>query len=50
MSLFRYNDIAKFGFSAMGRSGPSRVEPASPSEMSTIQNTVHTERLTGLGG
>ncbi|XP_035540818.1 protein EI24 homolog isoform X2 [Juglans regia] len=50
LSNIWYNDIAKFGFAAMGRSGPSRVEPTSPSETSTIQNTVHAERLAGLGG
>ncbi|XP_041012736.1 protein EI24 homolog isoform X2 [Juglans microcarpa x Juglans regia] len=50
LSNIWYNDIAKFGFAAMGRSGPSRVEPTSPSETSTIHNTVHAERLAGLGG
>lgn len=45
-----YNDIAKFGFAAMGRSGPSVVEPSSTSETLTAQSTAHTERLAGLGG
>lgn len=50
MSSFRYNDIAKFGFAAMGRSGPSGVEPSSPSESITAKSTAPTERLAGLGG
>ncbi|KAE8009024.1 hypothetical protein FH972_005482 [Carpinus fangiana] len=50
MYSYRYNDIAKFGFAAMGRSGPSGVEPSSPSESITAKSTVHTERLAGLGG
>ncbi|KAK7839714.1 protein ei24 like protein [Quercus suber] len=48
--LYMYNDIAKFGFAAMGRSGSSVVEPSSPSETLTAQSTAHKERLAGLGG
>ncbi|KAL4654833.1 hypothetical protein ACB092_01G408800 [Castanea dentata] len=50
LSSLWYNDIAKFGFAAMGRSGSSVVEPSSPSETLTAQSTAHTERLAGLGG
>ncbi|XP_062177215.1 protein EI24 homolog isoform X2 [Alnus glutinosa] len=46
LSNIWYTDIAKFGFAAMGRSGPSGVEPSSPS----AKSTAHTERLAGLGG
>ncbi|KAB1207094.1 hypothetical protein CJ030_MR7G011415 [Morella rubra] len=50
LSTLWYNDIAKFGFAAMGRSRPFGVEPSNPSMTSSAQNTAHAEGLVGLGG
>ncbi|KAH9685298.1 protein EI24-like [Citrus sinensis] len=46
--LGRYNDIAKYGFAAMGRSGQSSKELSRQDE--TLQNTEQKGRLPGLGG
>ncbi|OMO92238.1 Etoposide-induced 2.4 [Corchorus olitorius] len=47
--LSLYNDIAKYGFAAMGRSGPSVVESSKQDGTST-SDKVHEARPVGLGG
>ncbi|XP_022762791.1 protein EI24 homolog isoform X4 [Durio zibethinus] len=48
--LGRYNDIAKHGFAAMGRSGPSVVESSKQNDALTSHSKVHAARPAGLGG
>ncbi|KAH9685296.1 protein EI24-like [Citrus sinensis] len=48
IDAFKYNDIAKYGFAAMGRSGQSSKELSRQDE--TLQNTEQKGRLPGLGG
>ncbi|KAH9685299.1 protein EI24-like [Citrus sinensis] len=48
LSTLWYNDIAKYGFAAMGRSGQSSKELSRQDE--TLQNTEQKGRLPGLGG
>lgn len=48
LSTLWYNDIAKYGFAAMGRSGQASKEPSRQNE--TLQNTEQKGRLPGLGG
>ncbi|BBG96172.1 Protein EI24 homolog [Prunus dulcis] len=45
-----YNDIAKYGFAAMGRSGPTTLDPVRQNEALALQIGAGTERPTGLGG
>ena len=42
----RYNDIAKYGFAAMGKNG----EPSSQNEVKTPENTALMDKPAGLGG
>lgn len=48
LSTLWYNDIAKYGFAAMGRSGQSSKELSRQDE--TLQNTEQKGRLRGLEG
>ena len=50
MSKSRYNDIAKHGFAAMGRSGPSVVESSKQNDALTSDSKVQAARPAGLGG
>ncbi|XVF00605.1 hypothetical protein REPUB_Repub04eG0015000 [Reevesia pubescens] len=50
LSTLWYNDIAKHGFAAMGRSGPSVVESSKQNDALTSDNKEHTARPAGLGG
>ncbi|XP_034200261.1 protein EI24 homolog isoform X2 [Prunus dulcis] len=50
LSNIWYNDIAKYGFAAMGRSGPTTLDPVRQNEASALQIGAGTERPTGLGG
>lgn len=44
----RYNDIAKYGFAAMGRHETTAAEPSSLKD--TSQNPAHIDKHAGLGG
>ncbi|XLT42884.1 hypothetical protein HN873_035488, partial [Arachis hypogaea] len=46
----RYNDIAKFGYTAMGRSKFIGEEDLSQSNSPTSQNASNVKRPAGLGG
>ncbi|KAK9286923.1 hypothetical protein L1049_015330 [Liquidambar formosana] len=50
LSTMWYNDIAKLGFDALGRTTPTLAEPSIQKEVLTSQNTAHTEKPAGLGG
>ncbi|XVE94133.1 hypothetical protein REPUB_Repub01dG0255100 [Reevesia pubescens] len=50
LSNLWYNDIAKHGFAAMGRSGPSVVESSKQNDALTSDSKVHAARPAGLGG
>ncbi|XWS40379.1 hypothetical protein CRYUN_Cryun18bG0136200 [Craigia yunnanensis] len=50
LSNLWYNDIAKQGFAAMGRSGPSVVESSKQNDALTSDSKVHAARPAGLGG
>ncbi|KAA8545485.1 hypothetical protein F0562_020269 [Nyssa sinensis] len=50
LSNIWYNDIAKYGFVAIGKSGPSITEPSSLKEISTSQNKSHMDKSIDLGG
>ncbi|XLR23484.1 hypothetical protein S83_051384, partial [Arachis hypogaea] len=45
-----YNDIAKFGYAAMGRSKFIGEEDSSQSNSPTLQNASYVKRPAGLGG
>lgn len=48
--LLRYNEIAKFGFTAMGRDGHNVLEPLSQDDPTTASdNSGSTEKPAGLG-
>ena len=49
-TAFRYNDIAKHGYDAMGRSKSSVEESSSQTKSSEKTNASNTKRLSGLGG
>ncbi|XVE48605.1 hypothetical protein DITRI_Ditri01bG0014800 [Diplodiscus trichospermus] len=46
----QYNDIAKHGFAAMGRSRPSVVDSSKQNDILTSDSKVHASRPAGLGG
>lgn len=48
MLNFRYNDVAKYGFAAMGRHEPTVPEPSSQKD--TLQNPAYIDKHAGLGG
>lgn len=50
LSNLWYNDIAKHGFAAMGRSGPSVVESTKQNDVLTSDRKVQAARPAGLGG
>nr|XP_028963234.1 protein EI24 homolog isoform X1 [Malus domestica] len=50
LSNIWYNDIAKYGFSSMGRSAPTTLDPVRQNEALVLQNIVGPERPAGLGG
>ncbi|RXH92257.1 hypothetical protein DVH24_033153 [Malus domestica] len=50
LSNIWYNDIAKYGFSSMGRSTPTTLDPVRQNEALVLQNIVGPERPAGLGG
>ncbi|XLS70506.1 hypothetical protein HN51_027371 [Arachis hypogaea] len=45
-----YNDIAKFGYVALGRSKFTGEKDSSQSNSPTLQNASHVKRPAGLGG
>ncbi|XP_048323810.1 protein EI24 homolog isoform X2 [Ziziphus jujuba] len=45
--LGRYNDIANYGFAAMGTSGPAKGDPLGKNESLTVKDR---DRMEGLGG
>ncbi|XP_040367518.1 protein EI24 homolog isoform X4 [Rosa chinensis] len=49
LSNIWYNDIAKYGFSAMGRPVINKLDPVRQSDASTLQNAAGMERPTDLG-
>ncbi|KAL4343645.1 hypothetical protein AHAS_Ahas11G0099100 [Arachis hypogaea] len=49
-NTIRYNDIAKFGYTAMGRSKFIGEEDLSQSNSPTSQNASNVKRPAGLGG
>ncbi|XVF45874.1 hypothetical protein PTKIN_Ptkin02bG0242500 [Pterospermum kingtungense] len=50
LSNLWYNDIARHGFAAMGRSGPSLVESSKQNDVLTSDSKVNAARPSGLGG
>ncbi|MED6158396.1 hypothetical protein PIB30_032373 [Stylosanthes scabra] len=50
LSTIWYNDIAKFGYAAMGRSKFTGEKDASQDNSSTSQSASHVKRPAGLGG
>ncbi|KAF7803598.1 protein EI24-like protein isoform X1 [Senna tora] len=50
LSTLWYNDIAKYGYDAMGRSKSTKEESSSQIKSSEKPNTSHIKRLSGLGG
>ncbi|XVE48607.1 hypothetical protein DITRI_Ditri01bG0014800 [Diplodiscus trichospermus] len=50
LSNLWYNDIAKHGFAAMGRSRPSVVDSSKQNDILTSDSKVHASRPAGLGG
>ncbi|KAK2966081.1 hypothetical protein RJ640_025577, partial [Escallonia rubra] len=49
LSNIWYNDIAKYGFFAIGKDEPSITESSRQKELSTSQNTTNTDKPTDLG-
>ncbi|KAI4296201.1 hypothetical protein L6164_036177 [Bauhinia variegata] len=49
LSTLWYNDIAKYGYAAMGRSKSTVEENTSQNSM-TVENATRVKRLSGLGG
>ncbi|RDX91894.1 Protein EI24-like protein, partial [Mucuna pruriens] len=47
---FRYNDIAKYGYAAMGRSKFTVEKGSSQNNSPTVQNAHHVKGPSGLGG
>lgn len=50
LSTIWYNDIAKYGFAAMGKNGHDILEPSSQNEVKTPENTALKDKPAGLGG
>ncbi|XLR43327.1 hypothetical protein S83_027987 [Arachis hypogaea] len=50
ISTIWYNDIAKFGYVALGRSKFTGEKDSSQSNSPTLQNASHVKRPAGLGG
>ncbi|KAK7268763.1 hypothetical protein RIF29_21471 [Crotalaria pallida] len=51
MVLWKYNDIAKYGYAAMGRSKITAEKGSSQNDSTTVQNEQHqVKRPSGLGG
>lgn len=50
LSTLWYNDIAKYGFLAIEKDGPTGTEPQSSQEQSTSQSSTQTGRAIDLGG
>lgn len=50
LSTLWYNDIAKHGFAALGRYGPSVVESSKQNDALTSDSKKHAARPAGLGG
>ncbi|CAN1305532.1 Protein EI24 homolog [Linum perenne] len=48
--LGRYNDIAKYGFAAMGESGSNLLKPSSSDEVTVSENKAPMNKLPGLEG
>lgn len=46
---FRYNDIAKYGFAALGESEVTAMEPSGDDALTSQKNT-NTNKPAGLGG
>ncbi|KAK7302355.1 hypothetical protein RJT34_13242 [Clitoria ternatea] len=50
LSTIWYNDIAKYGYAAMGRSKLTVEKGSGQNKSLTVQNTSHVKRPSGLGG
>ncbi|KAG6779997.1 hypothetical protein POTOM_016404 [Populus tomentosa] len=50
LSTIWYNDIAKYGFAAMGKNGHDILEPSGQNEVKTPENTALKDKPAGLGG
>ncbi|KAL5131786.1 Protein EI24 [Glycine soja] len=49
-NVFRYNDIARYGYAAMGRSKFTVEKGSSQNNSPTVQNAHHVKGPSGLGG
>ncbi|KAJ6427726.1 hypothetical protein OIU84_023179 [Salix udensis] len=50
LSTIWYNDIAKYGFEALGKNSHDVLEPSSQNEAKTPENTALMDKPAGLGG
>ncbi|CAN1143494.1 Protein EI24 homolog [Linum perenne] len=50
LSTLWYNDIAKYGFAAMGESGSNLLKPSSSDEVTVSENKAPMNKLPGLEG